>query len=185
MEYFIGYLFRIKTNKIVMRILFFVLLLFTSFISNAQNWSGNNVVAKEKVTTPLVNATNVVVNTKITTPLIVVNGDSINDVVSFSGIGNIDFGMLSSPLKYIYLQGISIEEGSGSSRMGITTLSGGTITVYNSSITANDRLFLTLKGCSNCGTIYEFARVAGISFTIKSTSVTDASSVVWCIIKPN
>lgn len=75
---------------------------------------------------------------------------------------------------------------SGSDRsMGTAVLSGGTVTVNNSTVTANSRIFLTTQSTSGTpGFVYISARSAGTSFTITSSSGTDASTVAWLIIEP-
>jgi hypothetical protein len=81
--------------------------------------------------------------------------------------------------------GLSIAEGSNA-RMGIATLSTGTVTVNNSTITANTRVFLTINAPGGTvGSPYISARSAGTSFTISSTSIADTSSVAWLLIEPS
>ncbi len=89
--------------------------------------------------------------------------------------------------------GVSIKDGSNC-RLGTATLSSGTVTVSNTAVTANSRIFLTVQ--SNGGTEYGHCRIsarsAGTSFTITSyrgnntTTVAsgDTSVVAWQIIEP-
>lgn len=77
--------------------------------------------------------------------------------------------------------GIWIKEGSNA-RMGTATLSAGTVTVSNTSITANTRIFLTVQSLGTVTSpkaIAVTARVNGTSFTITSADVTDTSVVAW------
>lgn len=81
--------------------------------------------------------------------------------------------------------GLFIKEGTNATS-GIATLSGGTVVVSTTKVTANSRIFLTIDGgtLTNVGTVYISARSAGTSFTISSTNVLDSSDVAWIIIEP-
>lgn len=68
------------------------------------------------------------------------------------------------------------------SAVGKATLSGGTVTVNNSSITAGSIIFITGQSCTNCGTYRISAKSVGTSFTITSTNASDASTVAYLII---
>jgi hypothetical protein len=80
--------------------------------------------------------------------------------------------------------GLGIAEGSNA-RMGLSTLTGGTVVVANTSVTANTRIFLT---CQTPGGTPGFLRVstrtAATSFTILSSSGTDTSAVAWLLVEP-
>ena len=82
--------------------------------------------------------------------------------------------------------GIKIKEGSNA-RMGVATLVAGTVTVSNTSVTANTRIQLTIQ---SLGTVTApkaigiTARSAGTSFTITSADATDTSVVAWELIEP-
>lgn len=80
--------------------------------------------------------------------------------------------------------GISVKEGTNAA-MGVATLSGGTITVSNSRVTANTRIFITPQ---ETGTLTGFVRVsarsAGTSFTITSSIGTDNAVLAWQLIEP-
>lgn len=81
-------------------------------------------------------------------------------------------------------KGLRIAEGANA-RMGTVTLSGGTATVSNSTVTASTRIYLTTQTPSGTvGTPYVSARSAGTSFTITSTSGTDASTVAYLLVEP-
>ena len=80
---------------------------------------------------------------------------------------------------------LSLKEGSATSVMGIATLSGGTVTVSNTKVTASTRIFLTNNVASGTvGTPYISARSAGTSFTISSTSGSDTSQIAWMFVEP-
>ncbi len=83
-------------------------------------------------------------------------------------------------------KGVKIKEGSNA-RMGIATLSGGTVTVANTTITANTRIMLTVQSLvGTAGLIYVSARVASTSFTITSSAggSDGGSTVAWVLIEP-
>lgn len=79
---------------------------------------------------------------------------------------------------------ISLEDGSNK-RMGVATLVAGTVTVSNSSVTANTRIFLSRQvaggtlGHLSVGTV-----TASTSFVINSSSNSDTSTVNWLLIEP-
>ncbi len=79
---------------------------------------------------------------------------------------------------------ISLKDGSNK-RMGQAVLVGGTVSVSNTSVTANTRIFLSHADTSGTlGHLYVSARVAGTSFDITSSSGTDTSTVNWLLIEP-
>lgn len=83
-------------------------------------------------------------------------------------------------------KGLKIKEGSNA-RMGTATLSGGTIVVSNTSVTANSRIFLTKQETGTLvalGSLRVSARTAATSFTISSDNAIDTSDVAWMIIEP-
>lgn len=68
---------------------------------------------------------------------------------------------------------------------GVATLSAGTVTVSDASITANTRIFLTSQNIGGTpGWVHVSARSAGVNFTITSSSGTDTSSVAYLLIEP-
>lgn len=81
-------------------------------------------------------------------------------------------------------KGLKIKEGTNA-RMGTATLVAGSVSISNTSITANTRIFVTtqLPG-GTVGHVYVNARSTGISFGIASTSSTDTSVVAWLLVEP-
>lgn len=84
--------------------------------------------------------------------------------------------------------GVYIKEGTNA-RMGVATLSSGTVTVNNTSVTANTRIFIGVDNpgtVANLGSVYEDSTVrsAGTSFTIKSTNILSNATVTWLLIEP-
>jgi hypothetical protein len=82
-------------------------------------------------------------------------------------------------------KGYYVKEGSNAT-MGTGTLSGGTLVVNTTKVTANSRIFLTDQGgtITNLGSLYISARSVGTSFTVSSTNVLDASDFAWIIFEP-
>ncbi len=79
--------------------------------------------------------------------------------------------------------GFSVKSGSNC-KMGTATLSAGTVTVSNTSVTSNSLIFLTTQSAGGAvGYSYISAKVASTSFTITSTSSTDTSTVAWLIME--
>lgn len=79
-------------------------------------------------------------------------------------------------------------KGGANSRIGTATLSGGTVTVSNTTITANTRIFVTVQSLGTVTTMKAVgvtARVNGTSFTITSADNTDTSVVAWQLIEEN
>lgn len=77
--------------------------------------------------------------------------------------------------------GITIEEGSNA-RMGQSTLSGGTVTVANTSVTANTRIFLSrasigATGAAATGNLVLGTVTPGVSFVINSVDLADATAL--------
>lgn len=79
--------------------------------------------------------------------------------------------------------GLRIKEGSNA-KQGIATLSAGTVTVSNTSITATSRVFLTAQDNSTTGALRVSARTAGTSFAITSSNAGDSGVVAYEIFEP-
>lgn len=80
--------------------------------------------------------------------------------------------------------GLQVKEGANAT-MGLATLSGGTLVVSTTKVTANSRIFLTCQVPGGTpGFLRVSARTAGTSFTILSSSGTDTSQVAWWIAEP-
>jgi Pectate lyase superfamily protein len=83
-------------------------------------------------------------------------------------------------------RGLRIAESGAGPRMGVATLgTGGTVTVPNTSVTADSRILLTINSPGGTpGSVYVSARAAGTSFTVKSTNTADRSIVAFLILEP-
>lgn len=80
--------------------------------------------------------------------------------------------------------GVAVKEGANA-RMGVATLVAGTVTVANTSVTANTRIFLTAQTSGAApGALRVSGRTPGTSFTITSTSGTDTSQVAYFLVEP-
>lgn len=80
-------------------------------------------------------------------------------------------------------KGLRIKEGSNA-RMGTATLVGGTVTVSNTSVTANTRILLSRSTTGGTTGDLSYTVSAATSFTINSSSGTDTSTVVWLLAEP-
>lgn len=82
--------------------------------------------------------------------------------------------------------GLYVKEGSNA-KQGTAVLNGTTaVVVSNTSVTANSRIFLTVNSPSGTvGSPYVSAISANTSFSIKSTSASDASTVAYEIFESN
>jgi hypothetical protein len=106
--------------------------------------------------------------------LVVTGGVGVSGAV-YTG-GNVDIAAVGS--------GLRVAEGSNA-KQGVVTLAGTTTVVSNTSVTANSRIQLT--GQADGGTpgwIRVSTRTAGTSFTITSSSSSDASVVAYEIFEP-
>lgn len=80
--------------------------------------------------------------------------------------------------------GVRIKEGSNA-RMGTGTLSGGTVTIANTSVTASTRVFLTRTGSgTSTGQLRVSAQTASTSFVVTSTDNTDAGTFNYLLVEP-
>lgn len=82
--------------------------------------------------------------------------------------------------------GFRVQE-AANTKQGVATLVGGTVTVSNTSITANSRIFLTAQSLGTVTTpkaLAVTARSVGTSFTITSADATDTSVVAYEIFEP-
>lgn len=80
--------------------------------------------------------------------------------------------------------GLAVKEGTNC-KQGVATLSGGTVTVANTRVTANSRIFLTPQDNNTTGAVRVSARVAGTSFTITSNNAGDTGVVAYEIFEPS
>jgi hypothetical protein len=81
-------------------------------------------------------------------------------------------------------RGLQVAEGSNA-KQGVATLAGGTVTVADTSVTANSRIApLYVTPAANAGAIFFTAIPAGTGFTIKSTNAADTSVVGYEIFEP-
>ncbi len=95
-----------------------------------------------------------------------------------SGLSSVDGFIVATAGK-----GLSIKEGSNA-KQGVATLSSGTVTVSNTSVTANSRIILTAQDNNSTGSLRVSARTAGTSFTITSDNAGDSGVVAYQIFEP-
>jgi hypothetical protein len=80
---------------------------------------------------------------------------------------------------------IAVQDGLNKS-LGVATLVGGTVTVANTRVLNDSRIFLSGQNSSGAsGGLTVSARVEGVSFTVTSTSGSDTRDVAWWIVEPS
>ncbi|MGA5489555.1 glycosyl hydrolase family 28-related protein [Streptomyces pseudogriseolus] len=79
--------------------------------------------------------------------------------------------------------GVAIKEGANA-RMGVATLAAGTVTVPNTSITANTRVVVIRQTLGGAAGHLSVTKNAGVGFTINSSSGTETSSVLYILFEP-
>lgn len=93
------------------------------------------------------------------------------------GVTNGDLAVLTAG------KGLKVAESAGNAKMGVSVLVAGTVTVANTAVNANSRIYLTPQitggtaGFLNVGTI-----TPGTSFVIHSSNAADTSTVAWLIV---
>jgi len=81
-------------------------------------------------------------------------------------------------------QGLCIAEGSNA-KQGAATLTAGTVTVANTSVTANSRIHATGQDGGVTGAVNVSARTPGVSFTLTSSNPADSGVVAYTIFEPS
>lgn len=116
--------------------------------------------------------------------IIIGDGVSVGDVNLYRSAANIlatddDFAIVTAG------KGLRVKEGSNA-KMGTATLNGTTgVVVSTTAVTATSRIILTTQASSaTYGAPVVVSRVAATSFTIKSTTASDTSSVAWMLVEP-
>lgn len=79
--------------------------------------------------------------------------------------------------------GVAIAEGSNA-RMGVATLAAGTVTVANTSVSANTRILPFRQAPGGVLGHLSVTKNAGVGFTITSSSNTETSVVAWVLFEP-
>ncbi|WP_435215933.1 glycosyl hydrolase family 28-related protein [Streptomyces sp. bgisy034] len=79
--------------------------------------------------------------------------------------------------------GVAIAEGANA-RMGVSTLVGGTVTVANTSITANTRVVPVRQATGGTPGHLSITKDPGVGFTINSSNAADTSDVLWLLLEP-
>ena len=112
-----------------------------------------------------------------------VGGDDIFGFTANSAISSKTLDMNGNRIKNI----AGLKQLEGTDRcMGIATLTTGTVTVNTGCVTTNSRVFITNQdGVGPVGSLFISARTNGVSFTITSTNLLDASKVAWLIMEPS
>lgn len=80
-------------------------------------------------------------------------------------------------------KGLSVKTGANA-KIGTAVLAAGTVTVANTSVTANSRIFVTSNTDGGTpGWLRVSAKTVGTSFVITSSSILDTSTVAWIIVE--
>lgn len=79
-------------------------------------------------------------------------------------------------------KGLQVKTGANS-KIGQATLVGGTVTVANTSVTANSRIFLSVSTAGGVQGLLSYTKNAGTDFTITSSNIADTSTVDWYIVE--
>lgn len=80
--------------------------------------------------------------------------------------------------------GLSVKEGANC-KQGTATLVAGTVTVSNTSVTANSRIFISRSTAGGTLGHLSYTKIAATSFTVTSTSATETSSFDYAIFEPS
>jgi hypothetical protein len=119
-------------------------------------------------TSQQINVDTLIVTGGIDTPYLTVLDDGVIQLANRATLGFLGNGA-----------GILINE-AANSKFGQATLVGGTVTINNTSVSANSRIYLTVASAGGAqGHLRIAAIFNGISFTITSTSGTETSVVNW------
>lgn len=106
--------------------------------------------------------------------------------LSYTGITNYLATTFSNAVTATSIKCTSIDITSGSNtKTGSGTLSGGTVTIANTSVTANSFIYLTPTSSSSTtsGVLAVTSKIAGTSFTVKSSNALDVATFVYLIIE--
>lgn len=113
-------------------------------------------------------------------------GDGLSDI-GYRG----DTSTYGRPRNVYIYGGLHLREATNS-RMGTATLSSGAVTVANTSVTTNTRIFVQRQtDGGTVGASYSISRLAGTSFTISAKDgsgadqTADSSTVAWLLVEPN
>lgn len=84
-------------------------------------------------------------------------------------------------------KGLQVKGGSNA-KIGTGTLTGGTVTISTTAVTANSRIFITdttTGSLVNVGSLVVSTKTAGSGFVVTSTNALDASTFDWMIVEQN
>ena len=82
-----------------------------------------------------------------------------------------------------YADKLNINAGpSPTTTIGTGTLNAGTAIINTTAVSASSKIFVSLTGCNNCGTIYTGSVKPGEAFTVLSSNKTDKSTFNWWVI---
>lgn len=79
--------------------------------------------------------------------------------------------------------GITMNESGTKARLGNSTLTAGTVTVSNTTVSAKTRIFLQAAATGGVQGVLSYTISAATSFTINSSNVADTSTVNWFMVE--
>lgn len=119
-------------------------------------------------------------------------GASISGFASPGGIGQVQL-ILQQSANAAFLdnadlhistigRGLQVAEGANA-RMGTGTLASGTVTIANTSVTANTRAFITMRTHGPNSGFVSVAVNPGVGFTVSSSNAADGNSFNWLLVE--
>jgi len=112
------------------------------------------------------------------------SGANISSASNFAGTGSAGVNSAGNIDANVAGSGLRVAEGSNA-KQGTAVLVAGTVTVSNTSVTANSRILLTSNADGGTpGFVRVSAKTAGTSFVITSSSGTDTSTIAYEIFEP-
>lgn len=154
---------------------------FTKFSSGTHTWAANLVVnplgAIGTGSATLTNTASLFVG-----PAYTGSNPGTNNYTAYFDVGNVQVANGNLTLGTAGNK-INITTGTNASA-GTGTLSGGTVTISTTAVTASSLIFLTDTNSSivNVGSLTVSSKSAGVSFTVNSTNIADTSTFNWFIV---
>ena len=119
---------------------------------------------------------------------VVTGASTVTSYLDYRMVGAMDYSRVAalagSSAQAFGAAGLKVSE-AVNAKQGVATLVAGAVTVSNTSITANSRIFLTSQeDGGTAGFLRVTARAIAASFTITSSSATDTSLVAYEVFEP-
>lgn len=108
-------------------------------------------------------------------------GDFYNNTNHITIDNNLDSTIIKTGSLLLDVDKIYMNDASNKA-VGSGTFSSGSVTINNTTVTADSKIFISYKNCVNCGTAYIDSITAGASFVVKSNNGSDDSDFNYLII---